>query len=82
MKRLTKLIALCGLIALGSACTFGDKGSEKVPDSLRIDTTQTSNPEGGYTGTGVTTDTAVNTGRGTIIKDTTKTDSTPKSKMP
>lgn len=30
-------IAIIGLISL-SACTMGDKGSEKVPDSVKIDT--------------------------------------------
>ena len=81
MKNLVNFI-FAGLAAVCfSACTFGDKGSEKVPDSIAIDTNQTSNPEGGYTGTGVTTDSAVNTGRGTIMKDTTARDSTTGKKL-
>lgn len=31
------IVAVLGLISF-SACTMGDKGSEKVPDSVRIDT--------------------------------------------
>lgn len=77
MKNLVNLFALCAFAVCISSCTFGDKGSEKVPDSVAIDTAQTSNPEGGYTGTGITTDTPVNTGRGTISKDTTVKDSMP-----
>lgn len=39
MKSLAKcfIIACLGVISL-QACTMGDKGSEKVPDSVRIDT--------------------------------------------
>lgn len=75
MKNLINFVIVCAAVLFLSSCTFGDKGSEKVPDSVSMDTSRTSTPEGGYTGTGVTTDTAVNTGRGTIIKDTTATDS-------
>lgn len=32
-------IALMGVISL-SACSMGDKGSSKVPDSVKIDTNQ------------------------------------------
>lgn len=41
MKNLLKysLILMIGATAL-SACTMGDKGSEKVADSIKIDTTQ------------------------------------------
>jgi len=42
-------VAVLGILSL-SACTMGDKGSEKVPDSVRIDTninatTTTQQPE-------------------------------------
>jgi len=42
-------VAVLGILSL-SACTMGDKGSEKVPDSVRIDTninatTTTQEPE-------------------------------------
>ena len=33
------LIASLGIVSL-SACTMGDKGSSKVPDSVKIDTTK------------------------------------------
>lgn len=35
-----------------SACTMGDKGSEKVPDSVRIDTLQKATTERRQTDTG------------------------------
>ena len=31
------IVAVLGVVSF-SACTMGDKGSEKVPDSVRIDT--------------------------------------------
>jgi outer membrane lipopolysaccharide assembly protein LptE/RlpB len=78
MRKLLKLITLGTTAALFTACTFGDKGSDKVPDSVSIDTNMHGGgAEGGYTGTGVR-DSAVNTGRGTISKDTTGTDSIPR----
>lgn len=33
------MLTVAGFMLLISACTMGDKGSEKVPDSVRIDTT-------------------------------------------
>jgi hypothetical protein len=78
MRKLVKFITLGTITVLFAACTLGDKGSERVPDSIRIDTnSHGGGEEGGYTGTGVR-DSAVNTGRGTISKDTTGTDSVPK----
>lgn len=48
MKNLLKpTFALAFLVFSLAACTAGDKGSEKVPDSVRIDTTQTSGGTGG-----------------------------------
>ncbi|WP_432710751.1 hypothetical protein [Pedobacter sp.] len=78
MRNLLKFITIGTTAALFTACTFGDKGSEKVPDSVRIDTNMHGGGEqGGYQGTGIR-DSAVNTGRGTISKDTTGTDSIPR----
>jgi hypothetical protein len=48
MKNLLKSsFALATLAVFFSACTAGDKGSEQVADSVRIDTTQTSGGTGG-----------------------------------
>jgi len=63
------------------SCTFGDKGKEKKPNT--VDTATHSSPEvEGATGNGINPAPAVNTGRGTIMKDTVKTDSMPMSKLP
>lgn len=44
MKQSAKylVIAAIGILSL-SACTMGDKGSSKVPDSVAIDTNQKTN---------------------------------------
>jgi hypothetical protein len=82
MKMFVKFIPVVLISVLSySSCTFGDKGKEKEPNT--VDTSTHSSPEvEGATGNGVNPAPAVNTGRGTIMKDTVKTDSTPKSKMP
>ncbi len=83
MNNSVKFISALALSALlMSACTFGDKGSDKRTDSAAVDTTQKSDPNAGSTGTGISSATPVNTGKGTIMKDPVKTDSTAKSKLP
>lgn len=43
MKNSAKYFIVAVIAVLSfSACTMGDKGSEKVPDSIKIDTTQKS----------------------------------------
>jgi hypothetical protein len=39
MRHSAKYLLIIGIASL-SACTMGDKGSEKVPDSVKIDTSQ------------------------------------------
>ena len=82
MKRSLKFIPLVLISIISfSGCTFGDKGKEKKPNT--VDTSTHSSPEvEGANGNGINPAPAVNTGRGTIMKDTVKTDSTPKSKLP
>ncbi|TDO20104.1 hypothetical protein [Pedobacter duraquae] len=54
MKHVIKMGCAFSFAALlFSACTMGDKGSEKVPDSLSIDTTQQSSMSSGTTTTGM-----------------------------
>lgn len=48
------LIASLGIVSL-SACTMGDKGSSKVPDSIKIDTTKKSSTAAPVTKTSDTT---------------------------
>ncbi|SEB01601.1 hypothetical protein [Pedobacter hartonius] len=71
MKDLAKYfsIAVVGILSL-SACSMGDKGSEKVPDSVKIDTnikSQQSSPPAKTSDTtlidSLQTDTAVKTGK-------------------
>ncbi|MGY0039133.1 hypothetical protein [Pedobacter sp. NJ-S-72] len=39
MKNSLKCLLIAGITAVSfSSCTLGDKGSEKVPDSVKIDT--------------------------------------------
>jgi predicted small lipoprotein YifL len=48
MKNLLKPSFAAAILVLSlAACTAGDKGSEKVADSVSIDTTQTSGGTGG-----------------------------------
>jgi predicted small lipoprotein YifL len=64
--------ALAVFILSLAACTAGDKGSEKVADSVRIDTTKTSGGTGG-SGTSVdssTIDTAATPG--SVSRDTSQ----------
>ncbi|PTT00831.1 hypothetical protein DBR11_08915 [Pedobacter sp. HMWF019] len=79
LKKYSFLVALPVLLAAGC---IGDKGSENRTDTLKVDTSKHSDPNAGSTGTGINEAPAVNTGRGTIMKDTVKTDSTAKSKKP
>ena len=56
-----------------SACTFGDKGKEKTPNT--VDTSVHSSPAEGATGNGINPAPAVNTGHATTNGDTVNTDS-------
>ena len=77
MKYSMKFIAAFLVSALSiSACTFGDKGKEKKPNT--VDTSTHSSPAEGATGNGINPAPAVNTGRGTTNGDTVNTDTTAK----
>jgi len=74
MKKSMKFFSLITISALSlSACTFGDKGKEKTPNT--VDTTVHSSPAEGATGNGINSAPAVNTGHATTNGDTVNTDS-------
>ena len=76
MKYLIKTACAFSFAALlFASCTMGDKGSEKVPDSVSIDTTQQSSMSGAATGNSASTG-MDSTSADSTSKDTTS--STPK----
>lgn len=56
-----------------SACTFGDKGKEKTPNT--VDTSVHTSPAEGATGNGINPAPAVNSGHPTTNGDTVSVDS-------
>lgn len=78
MKKIVKISSLlvCSVLYF-SACTFGDKGKEKKPNT--VDTTVHTSPAEGATGNGVNPANAVNSGHPTTNGDTVNTDSVEQS---
>ena len=71
MKHVIKMGCAFSFAALlFSACTMGDKGSERVPDSVSIDTTQQSSMSAGGTSASAGMD---STGVDSTTKDSTTT---------
>ena len=74
MKNSMKYLFIISISVLSfSACTFGDKGKEKTPNT--VDTTVHSSSAEGATGNGINPAPAVNTGHATTNGDTVNTDS-------
>jgi hypothetical protein len=86
MKSYLTYVGILTLTISTLSCTMGDKGEEGRTDStsMTVDTSaSTQSATSGSNGVGVNPAPSVNTGKGTIMEDTTATaDSTSAKKQP